>query len=293
LATQPSDSSKAMTLIGCSAIFLSAFCFYFCTVVIRWSQPNVTIDPAFFTFSRFLLGFLIVLLTIMVKRYPIRIYKLHFLLGRAVTNCLAVYFFYRAVKHTSVAEANILNMTYPLFIAIFTWLFFKSQRDLLTFIAVLAACTGVWLVLTPEGGMTLRLENIWGLLSGLFAAAAMIYLNLSRLEHSTTTVLFFVFGAGSLIILLFFRDSLFLPDWHAFVYLAACSVLGVGGQYLLTLGFRYVTAVEGSIISSTRILLAAVCGPLIAMDPALNLYGWIGALLIFGANVMLAFKKAA
>jgi len=39
--------------------------------------------------------------------------------------------------------------------------------------------------------------------------------------------------------------------------------------------------------------LAAVCGPLIAMDPALNRYGWIGALLIFGANVMLAFKKAA
>jgi len=62
---------------------------------------------------------------------------------------------------------------------------------------------------------------------------------------------------------------------------------------LLTLGFRYVTAVEGSILSSTRILLAAVCGPLIAMDPALNRYGWIGALLIFGANVMLAFKKAA
>jgi drug/metabolite transporter (DMT)-like permease len=68
--------------------------------------------------------------------------------------------------------------------------------------------------------------------------------------------------------------------------------LGVGGQYLLTLGFRYVTAVEGSIISSSRILLAAICGPLIAMDPALNVYGWIGALLIFGANVILAIRRS-
>jgi uncharacterized membrane protein len=40
-----------------------------------------------------------------------------------------------------------------------------------------------------------------------------------------------------------------------------------------------------------RILLAAVLGPLIVADPSLALSEWIGALLIFMANVVLAACK--
>ena len=52
------------------------------------------------------------------------------------------------------------------------------------------------------------------------------------------------------------------------------------------------TAMEGSILSSTRILLAAVLGPVLAADPPLSLSGWAGALLIFGANAALGARKA-
>ncbi|MCP3954481.1 MAG: EamA/RhaT family transporter, partial [Desulfobacterales bacterium] len=69
------------------------------------------------------------------------------------------------------------------------------------------------------------------------------------------------------------------------------AAFGIAGQYLLTLGFRYVTAVEGGIISSTRILLAALLGPILVAEPALTIAGWLGALLIFGANVVLAARK--
>ncbi len=73
--------------------------------------------------------------------------------------------------------------------------------------------------------------------------------------------------------------------------MAACSAAGIAGQYLLTFGFRYVTALEGSIISSSRILLAAFLGPLVAAEPALGWSGWCGALLIFLANIGLALHK--
>lgn len=74
-----------------------------------------------------------------------------------------------------------------------------------------------------------------------------------------------------------------------FLYLIICAGFGFIGQYLLTAGFRYVTAVEGGIISSTRILFAAILGKFIVSDPFLSMSGWIGALMIFGANVFLAF----
>jgi len=90
--------------------------------------------------------------------------------------------------------------------------------------------------------------------------------------------------------LLFYRH-IFFPDTIELYYLTLCAGTGIVGQYLLTLGFRYVTAVEGGIISSTRILLAALLGPLLVAEPALTVAGWTGALLIFSANAVLAARK--
>jgi hypothetical protein len=50
--------------------------------------------------------------------------------------------------------------------------------------------------------------------------------------------------------------------------------------------------VEGGIIASSRILLAAILGPFIAADPALLLKGWFGAAIILGVNILLAVRKA-
>jgi drug/metabolite transporter (DMT)-like permease len=281
-----------MQVVGCLSIFGSAFLFYLSTLVIRWAEGSVTIDPAYFVFARFLMGFVVVSATMAARRTPLNIVRPHLLVGRAVTNCVAVFCFYKAISFTTVAEANILNMTYPVFVTVFSWSFLKSQRDIASTVTLVVALAGVWLVLAP-GKIGFSVGNVWGLASGVFAAAAVIYLNVSRQYHDTHTILFFLFGLGSLAIFLFYRDQIFVPGREELYFLLLCAGSGVVGQYLLTLGFRYVTAVEGSIISSTRILLAAVLGPFLAADPPLAAAGWIGALLIFGADVYLAVRKAA
>jgi drug/metabolite transporter (DMT)-like permease len=190
-----------------------------------------------------------------------------------------------------VAEANILNMTYPLFVALFSWIFLRDQRDVFSLVILAVAFAGVWMILSP-GDVKVRWENLWGLSSGITAAAAIIYLNISRRYHDSQTILFFMFGLGSVIMLIFFHDAIFWPNSTELFYLLSCSVAGVLGQYLLTYGFLYVTAVNGSIISSSRILLAALLGPLLVADPHLTLGGWCGALLIFAANAVLAMRRA-
>jgi hypothetical protein len=50
--------------------------------------------------------------------------------------------------------------------------------------------------------------------------------------------------------------------------------------------------VDGSIISSMRILLAALLGPFVAGEPWLAAAGWVGALLLFGANAVLAVRRS-
>ena len=277
-------------LLGCLAVFASAFCFYFSTVVIRWSRDTVSIDSAYFAFFRFLLGFVVVSVLMAVRRQPPAPKSYHLLIGRTLGNCIAVYCFYQAVRYTSVAEANILNMTYPIFVALLSWILLRHQRDPVAVAMVVVAVAGVWLILQP-GRMGMGIHSLWGLGSGISAAFAIFYLNLCRQEHDANTVLFYMFGLGSVLTALCFRKSLFWPDAVELYYLALCGGAGIVGQFLITIGFRYVTAVEGGVISSTRILLAALLGPWLAAEAPLGPLGWLGALLIFGANVVLAMRK--
>jgi drug/metabolite transporter (DMT)-like permease len=176
-----------LRLLGGWAIFLSAFCFYLSTVVIRWSQAEVVIAPSYFVFARFLLGFLVVCAIMVYRRQPPRPHSYHLLVGRTVFNCVAVYCFYMAVKFTSVAEANILNMTYPVFVALIAWAILRDQRDPVALVMVGVAFAGIWLILAP-GKIDFNTANLWGLSSGLTASLSMTYLNVSRQYHDTNTV---------------------------------------------------------------------------------------------------------
>ena len=285
------DFNVSRRTIGWSAVFCSAFFFYLATLIIRWAAPHVTIASAYFVFARLLLGFIVVSVTMLLQQKRLQPQRFHYLIGRAVANTVAVFCFYKAVEMGSLAEANILNMTYPLFVAVFSWFFLRGQRDLWSLLIVVVAFAGVWLILSP-GDMKPGLANLWGLGSGITAAVAIIYLNISRRYHDSQTILFFMFGLGSVLILIFFHDVIFVPNAEELFFLLSCSVAGVLGQYLITFGFLYVTAVEGSIISSSRILLAALLGPILVADPSLTVWGWCGALLIFSANAVLALRKA-
>lgn len=278
-------------IAGSISVLLSAFCFYLSTATIRWGQLHgIHPDPSFYVLVRFLLGFVVIAGLLIAQRRPPRPVNYHLLAGRAVANSVAVYCFYQAVQTTSVAHANILNMTYPVFVALITWGFLPEQREGRTLLALLAAFAGIVLILYP-GELSMDVHHLWGLGSGISAALAIVYLNLSRKLHDSETVLFYMFGLGSVLIYAGFHEHMVIRREGDVLYLVVCGAFGIAGQYFITLGFRFITAVEGSILSSTRILMAAFLGPLIGLDPALVLRGWLGALLIFGANVYLAVRK--
>jgi len=282
--------SKA--LLGRIAIFGSTFCFYISTVIARWAKTEgLALSSAFLVFGRFLIGFLLMAAIFLLKRERPRPRQYHFLLGRAIGNTLAVFCLYKAVELTTVAQGNILNMTYPIFIAIFSWFLWRTQRNVLEFAMTFVAFGGIVLVLSP-GELQFDWNSLWGLASGITAAFAILCLKFAREENDTETVLLIMFGVGTILLLLGFYHQFHLPNGKEFLYLLSVGSTGVVGQYLLTLGYRYVTAVQGGIISSFIIFLAAILGPIITSDPALTLLSWIGALIIFGTDLYFIVRKS-
>lgn len=226
----PSKPSLVIGLLGSTAVFASAFCFYFSTVVVRWSREVAAIDSAYFAFFRFLLGFAVVCTIMAVRRQPPSPRSYHLLIGRTLANCVAVYCFYQAVRYTSVAEANILNMTYPVFVAMLSWVLLRHQRDQVAVAMVVVAVGGVWLILNP-GHIGLSIHSLWGLGSGISAAFAIFYLNLSRQYHDANTVLFYMFGLGTVIMFVCFHRSFFWPNSQELYFLVLCGGAGIAGQY--------------------------------------------------------------
>jgi drug/metabolite transporter (DMT)-like permease len=229
---------------------------------------------------------------LLIKRKVPRPRQYRFLLGRAFFNTLAVAFFFKAIEVTTLVEGNILNMTYPIFIAIISWILFRKQRNFIAFGMAIVAFCGILLVLAPEE-LQIAWKSLWGLASGVTAAIAIIFLNLARQRNDTETVLFIVFGIGTALLSILFWKDIHTPNRLQLFYLVLCASMGVMGQYLITLGFRYVSPVKGGIISLFRILLAAMLGPYITSDPMLTFSGWIGALLIFGTNIYFIVRKSS
>lgn len=164
-----------------------------------------------FVFSRFLVGFIFIFAWVHSRKKNAKPKEYKFLFVRALTNVLAVYTFFKAVEVETLAEANILNMTYPVFIALLSLIFIPSQRDFVSGLIALLAFFGVYLVLRPDGSPVSAEVAFWGLLSGLTASVSLISLNFTRQKNSVETVLCWLYGLGTLVTLVLFAPWLFFP----------------------------------------------------------------------------------
>ncbi|MBE9535606.1 MAG: EamA family transporter, partial [Proteobacteria bacterium] len=83
-----------------------------------------------------------------------------------------------------------------------------------------------------------------------------------------------------------------MPDADGFMLLLACSLSGVAAQYFLTHGYRYISAVGGSIVSASRVYMASILGIIFFNDPV-NMVLFAGTVLIVSSNVFVSRIEAA
>lgn len=273
------------------AVVGSALLFYFSTVFVRLGTTATELESSAFVTARFALGFALILV-VSAKKRRIPIPKEYpYLVARILTNVFAVYCFFEALSLVGTVEANIVNMTYPVFIALLTALFWPSQQDWRSFFASFVAVAGIWLVFGAKPS-NISAGSLWALASAVTASISIISLNRTRQLNDSYTVLFYLFGAGTVSMLFYDPPGGEFLELKNLAYLIPCAITAAVGQYALTVGLKLIPAVEGGIASSTRILFAASLGPPMAGDKPLVLLGWLGAVLIFAANVYVARLKA-
>jgi drug/metabolite transporter (DMT)-like permease len=136
----------------------------------------------------------------------------------------------------------------------------------------------------------LLLGDLLGLLSGIVGGLSVMSLRKAREFDSTTIIIFYIMGIGTLINGALMIGVFEIPTIQNAVYIIISALLGLGGQIFITSGYKHIEANMGSIISTSRIIFAAVLGICILKDK-LNLELILGGLIILFSIIQLTISE--
>lgn len=276
----------------------SAFFFYGATVAVYHGIAVVgdeSVGALAYAFVRNFSGFIIYLIYFLLHptRMKFRVPPVLFL--RGFFNAVALFAFYLSVQFGNAGRANVLNMTYPVFVALLSGPLLGEKPDRITLFTLLLGMLGLFMhfsdALFIAEAPSHVAGDLFGALSGITAAFAVLALRGAARVASSSLILLWMFGTGSLLSLpLVFQDipQMFGTEWPFLLISAACGLLG---QYTLTLSYKNLDATTGSVLSGLRIPIAIIIG-LLFLDESASVIAILGGALIFSGNLLLAFKSS-
>lgn len=276
---------------GIIFLLLSELCFTVSTIFSKLLTNTSNISALEVTFSRFFLGLIVFSAIICRNSISLVPNRLSLLVWRGVLNTLAVVLFFLASQYTTITNTHMLNMTYPFFIFLFSPLFFRSEKiSSFLYLILIFALIGIWLVINPNLS-SINKGDVFGLLSGIVAAFAVITLNLARKNDSTPVILFYLMSIGTVLNGLIMLPVFVWPQGGQWLLLLASGAVGVAGQVCITYGYKYITARAGGLVSTSRILYAVVLGMLVFSEDLTWRIAAGGLLILFSIMAVTWLQK--
>ena len=258
-------------LKGLFLLLSSAFLFALSTVFAKLVTGSSNISGIEVTFFRFLLGFIIFTPLIIIKKISLKPKMPKYILLRVFFNTIAVICFFMGIQYSTVSKANMLNMTYPVFVFLISPLITGEKPVAWKYIYLLITMLGLYFIIMPGTG-AFAFQNInkgdaLALMSGVLAGFAISYLRQSRKYDESYVILFYLMALGFLINLFIVIPYFIMPTGMILIFILLSAASAVLGQVCITVGYKYIDASAGSLVSSSRILFAVLLGITIFNDP--------------------------
>jgi len=258
-------------LKGVIYMLTSAFLFAFATVLVKIVTLETDIPSIELSFIRFSFGFIAILSITLWKKKTFRPVKAKYVYLRAVFNTVAVIFFFMGVQYSNVGKANLLNMTYPIFVFLLAPFLNREKTSGRYFLYLLMTIYGIFMIVSPENSLagfkSVNIGDLLALLSGITAGFAITSLREARKDNPSYIILLYLMGFGTILNAIIVIPFFVMPKG---IYILHC--LGVGfvsllGQVFITMGYKYIDAAPGALISASRIVFAIVLGIIFFSDP--------------------------
>lgn len=267
------DSSKGIILI-----LLSALCFAASSAFGKLVTMNSDLSGMINSFSRFLLGAIVMFFYIIFTKKSFRPKKFKYIINRSLTNCLSIMLFSLGFQFTTVTNANMLQMTYPVFVMILAPIMYKEKIKKSSYLYLTVIMIGCYLVAFPDFS-SINIGDFLSIISAILAGFSVLSLKEASKYDEGYIIIFYVMLFATLINFPFIIKDLMIPEAKVMFNVILSAITGVLGQVFITLGYKYVDNATGAMVSASRIIIAAILGIIFFSDP-INFRVIFGGLLI-------------
>ncbi|MGJ8581194.1 MAG: DMT family transporter [Psychromonas sp.] len=270
-------------------MLLSAFSFALMTACVKLvSTHNI---PVFeIVAARGLVSLVISYVDIKRKKIAVWGNNKTLLISRGVVGTLALICVYYAVTTLPLAEATLLQYTYPVFTALLAFFFLKERIQRSTLVCIALCLVGLLAMVQPNlalsNGTVLPWFSVFIALLGALGSgtAYVIVKRLSKTEDSSVIIFYFPLIALPLSLILL-GDGFIMPNGEALLLLLFVGIFTQIGQVGLTKAMQTEVAGKVSAFSYVQVVFSTILGVLIFNEiPSVwTLIG--GILIILGALV--------
>ncbi|MBN8209678.1 DMT family transporter [Bacillus sp. NTK071] len=212
-----------------------------------------------------------------------------FLLLRSALGTLGIIFYFYAIDHLVLSDADMLNKLSPFLLIIFSALFLKEKAKRFQIIAIIIAFIGTLLIIKPQFSVE-TIPYISGLLSAIFAAGAYTVLRVLGQREKFYTVVFY-FSFFSTVVLLPFVIMFYEPmEMRQLIYLLLAGVFATLGQFGLTIAYKFAPAREISIFFYSTVVYSALIS-IVLFGQIPDIWSILGYVIIFSASFYMFIRN--
>jgi drug/metabolite transporter (DMT)-like permease len=266
---------------GFALMILSAFFYALTDVLVKLiSSSMAVIEIAFF---RFLIGGVILLSLILPRGISLKGNQTSILVIRGLSGTLAFLCILKSLSMIPLANAMVLFYSFPVFATFFSFLLFRERVGKVEIILIAVGVMGITILMGPRSYLY-EWGDVFALLGGCFAGFTIVLIQKLRETNGALIIYFYFCVVGGMVSFPFFLRELRMPTVEQFLLLVGLGVIFSAAQLLMTQGFKFCKASEGSVILMSELVFAGIAGVVVfkdALSPALL----VGTTLILGSGV--------
>lgn len=271
------------TIIGVLYILLSAFFFAVSSSFGKMVTMNSSMSGIVNSFSRFLLGTIVMFVYMVSTKKSFKVNKFKHIFIRSAFNSISIMLFSLGFQYTTITNANMLQMTYPVFVLILAPIIYNDKIYKKSYLYLGIIMMGCYLVAFPNF-TRINIGDVYSVLSSIAAAISILSLKEASKYDESNIIIFYVMLIATIINFPFIIRDLAIPDMKILFHIFLSAITGVLGQIFITMGYKYVDNATGAMVSASRILIAAILGVVLFSDP-LNFRVILGGTIIIIALI--------
>jgi drug/metabolite transporter (DMT)-like permease len=215
--------------------------------------------------------------------------KLH--LTRSSIGFVSLLFFFYAINHLPLSTAISLNYTSPIFLGLLMPLILKRRIKKWLFLAVAIGFVGVFFILKPTFENQNYFAGLIGLISGLGAAMAYLFVTqLGQLKEPVLRTIFYFTLISTICsgFMMFFGETHNIQFKHILIFLGL-GVSATIAQIAITKAYRVGNTLGNAGLSYLTIIFATIIGVFL-FDEFIDWQTALGILLIIISGIFAAKK---